>query len=70
MHPNPTPDTPAQASHPHPSIPQYRPTSSLFSPTTVASILGLMVISLLYLVGALVHGTNHPDYVQWPSKMA
>lgn len=49
---------------------EYRPTSSLFSPTTVASILGLMVISLLYLVGALVHGTNHPDYVQWPSKMA
>lgn len=49
---------------------EFRPTSSLFSPATIASVMGLMIIYLIFMAGALLHMSNHPDYVEWPSKIA
>lgn len=46
---------------------QVRPTSSLLGPLNVASVVGVWIINLMYLVGALRFMVNHVDYVKWPA---
>lgn len=46
---------------------QVRPTSSLLGPLNVTSVVGVWVINLLYLVGALGFMVSHVDYVKWPA---
>nr|PNR41660.1 hypothetical protein PHYPA_019065 [Physcomitrium patens] len=54
-------------SYPEEKLAKMRPTSSLLGPLNVASVVGVWVINLLYLVGALNFMVNHADYVKWPA---
>lgn len=45
-----------------------RPTSSLLGITTVASIVGYFILSLIFLISGLTMMSNHEYYQRWPSK--
>ena len=47
-----------------------RPTSSLLGPETVASVVGMQAIHLLFLLFAFVVIWNDPDYVPWPAHLS
>ncbi|KAG0585432.1 hypothetical protein KC19_2G011200 [Ceratodon purpureus] len=54
-------------SYPEDKLAKVRPTSSLLGPQNVASVVGVWVINLLYLIGALGFMVSHTDYVKWPA---
>lgn len=45
-----------------------RPTASLLGPVTVASCLGIFLLSFICLVSALMMMRNNPDYIKWPAQ--
>ena len=47
-----------------------RPTASLLGTTTVASSVGIFILSFICLISALCMMQNHPDYVAWPAEYA
>lgn len=51
-------------------LPKTRPTSSLLSPTTVASVIGMQAVNITFLTINLFIMTAHKDYVRWPSHLA
>jgi cation-transporting ATPase 13A3/4/5 len=55
-------------SRPVEKLSKLRPTASLLGPITVASSLGMSVISTICLVSGLVMMKNSPDYEMWPSE--
>ena len=55
-------------SRPVAKLSKLRPTASLLGPITVASALGMSVISFVCLVSALFMMKNYENYVAWPSE--
>lgn len=55
-------------SRPVEKLSKLRPTASLLGPITVASSLGMSIISFLCLVFGLILMKNNSDYVEWPSE--
>jgi hypothetical protein len=47
---------------------QIRPTSSLLGPQNVASVLGLWIVNVLFVLINLSYMHIQPDYVKWPAK--
>eukprot|EP00873_Tetraselmis_striata_P045781 jgi/Tetstr1/466045/TSEL_010632.t1 len=47
-----------------------RPTSSLFSPTTLASVLGNLIINLAFYFGVNMWIPNLAGYMRWPSEVS
>jgi len=54
-------------SYPEDTLAKDRPTSSLLGPLNVTSVVGVWVINLLYLVGALRFMATHAGYIRWPA---
>jgi magnesium-transporting ATPase (P-type) len=55
-------------SEPVQMLSKQRPTASLLGPTTVASCLGIFIISFICLIASLMLMRNSPDYVKWPAE--
>jgi predicted P-type ATPase len=55
-------------SNPQKKLSQIRPTSSLLGPQNVASVLGLWIVNVLFVLINLSYMHIQPDYVKWPAK--
>lgn len=55
-------------SNPVKKLRKERPTSSLLGPEQLASVLGMYLISLLFIIGELSFMSNQKDYVKWPAS--
>lgn len=55
-------------SYPENTLGKARPTSSLLGPINVASVFGVWVINIVFLIGAILFMVEQPDYVRWPAK--
>ncbi|BBN19120.1 hypothetical protein MPTK1_8g08050 [Marchantia polymorpha subsp. ruderalis] len=55
-------------SQPAKRLSKERPTSSLLSPQTVASTLGIWIMNIIFLIIAIVYMKNLHGYVPWPAK--
>lgn len=57
-------------SNPRTCLSKDRPTSSLLVAQNVASVLGLWIINLLFVLGALPFMSVQSDYVKWPARLS
>jgi len=57
-------------SEPRSRLHQCRPSSSLLSNVTIASVCGAHAINIMVLIIVIHMVTSHPDYVKWPSKLS
>ncbi|EFJ32188.1 hypothetical protein SELMODRAFT_439526 [Selaginella moellendorffii] len=57
-------------SYPEAKLGKDRPTSSLLGAENVASVLGIWIINLCFLIAAVVMMANDPNYVKWPASFS
>ncbi|BBN18845.1 hypothetical protein MPTK1_8g05990 [Marchantia polymorpha subsp. ruderalis] len=55
-------------SYPERKLGKMRPTSSLIGAMNTGSILGVWIINIVFMIGALLLMNREPGYVKWPAK--